>query len=36
MRPGMVLREVRRGMPKAVGKSLGTARAWYHCVEETR
>ena len=32
----MVLREVRRGIPKAAGKSLGAARAWYHWVEETR
>ena len=36
MCPGMALREVQRGMPKAVGKSLGAVRAWYRCVEETR
>ena len=36
MCPGMVLREVRREMPKVAGKSLGAARAWYHCMEETR
>ena len=32
----MALREVRRRMPKVVGKSLGAARAWYLCVEEMR
>ena len=32
----MALREVHRGMPKAAGKLLGAARAWYLCMEETR
>ena len=36
MHPGKALREVWSGIPKGVGKSLGTARVWYHCVEETR
>ena len=34
--PGKVLREVRRGIPKCAGKSLGADKVWYRCVEETK
>ena len=33
---GKALREIWSGMLKAAGMSLGIARAWYRCIEETR
>ena len=36
MRLGRALSKVQSGILKGAGKSLGAARAWYHCMEEMR